>query len=481
MKRTSLQNRLIVAIGLTLAVLGALSSYVTYRLVAYRLTRAFDDTLVSKAKALLALIKQEANGHVEFEFTGTAMPEFVSKTAPEYFTLFSERGDVLARSPSLADNKPLTYSQRHFHDQRGFNLTLPDGRPGRAFALRGFPTLERDSDEEPQKPGEFTHTANPVVVVVARDRLGLDRSLVTVASALVLGSLFLTVAGALAVAIVVRRELTPLRRLAEQVEAVDVTRLDTRFAAPDLPRELAPIAERLDQLFARLREAVTRERRYTSDVAHELRTPLTEISVALEVAQRFSQLDPETQKAIQHAREAAAECRVLVETLLELARRGEATPPPPVAPVDAVKLLHEEVARFASLAKERQLTMRCTAPSDAQDLELLTNEHLLRSILRNLISNAVTYAPPQTEVTIEASRREAGQIVLSVSNIATDLSPEDVTEMCEPFWRKDAARSDRQHSGLGLTIAKSLAKLLNVELEFELAPNKVLTARIRTV
>ncbi|MCX7626078.1 MAG: sensor histidine kinase N-terminal domain-containing protein, partial [Candidatus Sumerlaeaceae bacterium] len=176
--RRSLQNRLIISAVLTVIVLGAISNYVAYRVVNYRLTRAFDDALESKAKALLSLTKVEKDGNIEIEFASDSMPEYASRVSPEYFLIISERGEVLARSPSLAAADVARMPQKHFTSQRAFDHPLPDGRMGRVLVFQGSPIVEKDSEEEwqPADPNAAS-LGDPLWVVVARERAPLDRSL----------------------------------------------------------------------------------------------------------------------------------------------------------------------------------------------------------------------------------------------------------------------------------------------------------------
>lgn len=478
--RPSLQNRLILSAILTVIALGAISSYVTYRVVKYRLTRAFDDTLESKARALLSLTKVERDGGFEFEFASDSMPEFASQSSPEYFLLIASDGSVLARSPSLGTADLTKTALNRVTSEDTFDRPLPDGRMGRVLAMRGFPVVERDSENEDGSPSQqavASFVPAPIWVVVARERAPLDRSLRHVSVALAFGTLFLGFASTMVLTLVMRYGLNPLRKLAADVESVDITNMETRFLTPRLPRELTPIAERLDELFTRLRKAIARERRYTSDVAHELRTPLSEISVALEIAEKFANLGDEARIAIKQALEATAECRTLVETLLEVARHGDNARKPPMAPVDVVRITREEYLRLRDQASAKKLHV--LQRSDTERALVLSNEHLLRAIVRNLLGNAVDYAPEESEVVIEVCQDPVKGGRLSISNVAKDLAATDLDSMTEPFWRKDAARTDRQHSGLGLTLAKSIAKLLDLELSLNLSAEQIFTVALQ--
>ncbi|MCX7625247.1 MAG: ATP-binding protein, partial [Candidatus Sumerlaeaceae bacterium] len=167
----------------------------------------------------------------------------------------------------------------------------------------------------------------------------------------------------------------------------------------------------------------------------------------------------------------------LVETLLEMARHGENARKPPMDRLDFFSIVQDECMRLSEKALERQL--RVVQHCGTQGAMVQSNEYLLRTIVRNLLGNAVDYAPEHTEITVEMNYDSARGGTLSISNYARDLSPADLENMTEPFWRKDSARTDRQHSGLGLTLAKSIAKLLDLRLSFSLSPGHLFTVTLQ--
>ncbi|MGA7881470.1 MAG: histidine kinase dimerization/phospho-acceptor domain-containing protein [Terrimicrobiaceae bacterium] len=81
--------------------------------------------------------------------------------------------------------------------------------------------------------------------------------------------------------------LRPLDELAERVRGIGVTHLHERLPTDQLPRELQPIAEKLNEMLKRLEEGFAREQRFSSDAAHELRTPLAELKVMTELVTRW--------------------------------------------------------------------------------------------------------------------------------------------------------------------------------------------------
>ena len=88
---------------------------------------------------------------------------------------------------------------------------------------------------------------------------------------------------------------------------------------------------------------------------------------------------------------------------------------------------------------------------------------LLRSILTNLLDNAVAYTPPGGNVDVEADT-DHGRLTLRVVNTVDNLEERDLPHLFERFWRKDAARSANGHTGLGLSVARTFAEAIGCQL-----------------
>jgi two-component system sensor histidine kinase QseC len=88
-------------------------------------------------------------------------------------------------------------------------------------------------------------------------------------------------------------------------------------------------------------------------------------------------------------------------------------------------------------------------------------------ILSNLLENAVEYAPRESSVHLQALS-QAGQLNLTISNLAEHLSPDDVAHLFDRFWRKDKARTRPVHVGLGLALARASARSLGYTLKASL-------------
>lgn len=471
MKRNrSIQVTLVVGLGGALALLCILIGITTYRMVRRGLVAEFDYALLSKARAIASLVQIKANGELEFDFSGEAMREFSFRHRQEYFEIRYLNGRLLEKSESLGERElpriVIVNDKPTFLD-----VPLPDGQPGRAVCLTFYPALDHEDEQENRRHQEMleeaTLTSVTLSLTLARERSTLDQRLNSTLGALAAGNVFLIVAAVGVVVGVVRWALRPLHSLAAFAESVTAEKLNLRIPATGLPEELVPVAERLNDLLKRLQDAFERERRYSTDVAHELRTPLAEIRTSLEVGLLVAEDHSALRRGAQEALEAVKQAEELVSTLLWLARcEKEAT----FESLESVSFVAAWEAIRESTEKQAQKRGIELAIAMEPEATVPARPSLLVACLRNIVENAVEYTPNKCKVEIAAGI-EDGHAYCSVRNPAPHLTDEDIERLFEPFWRKDAARSDRTHSGLGLTITRSLCKLMGLTVTAKLDPN----------
>jgi two-component system sensor histidine kinase QseC len=269
------------------------------------------------------------------------------------------------------------------------------------------------------------------------------------------------IAAVAVVTMVVRSGLRPLEQVAERAAGIDAGSLNVRFPTDGLPSELRPICQRLNESLERLEGAFKRERRFTADVAHELRTPIAELRALADVALKWPG-NPETSAAyFKDAQEIAQQMETIVTTLLALARCQSGSTRVSYREVVLSNVVQEGWNGHAVAAVNRGLTVTFhISPS----LVVETDRSMLFSMVANLLSNAVEYTPRggSIECRAEVSGSEAW---LAVSNNTDSLEPDDLPHVFEPFWRKDPARTDSSHSGLGLTLVAAYAEILGGRVE----------------
>lgn len=453
--RRQLTWRLLLGMSLLL-VIGAVVIYWT---TSAALTRQFDDTLRTKATALTSIIEQD-KGRIVVDSSDQIMREFDANRSAAFFQIWRPDGTVVAVSPSLRGGTlPLRY--KDLERPEYWNLKLATASAARAAGLKFQPHPANDTNE-PTAPVE-------AILVVAADRHNLDRALATLALVLTCSSLFVLVLTAVIVPLLLRRGLAPLDRLAAQAQLITAESLAGRFSTDGLPGELAPISARLNDLLQRLQTAFAHERQFSDNLAHEFRTPIAELRSLAELSLKW----PETRngETDHNVLAIALQMESIINRLLAIARGEMEVLPVAAQRVELAVLISAICKPLHARVAAAQLSLQTTVPAA---MELHGDPVLLRSIVTNLLDNAVEYSRPGSAVQIQGETQN-GHFTLRVTNRVQQLSVEDVPHLFERFWRKDAARSGGEHSGLGLPLARAFATNLGYTLSAALTDGGHLT------
>ena len=450
--KSYLLSRLVGGAALVLALAGGAMYVVMTRAIEAQ----FDRNLTDRVQGFASILFQTGDD-VEFEFSEQIMPDYGRTERPAYFELWFADGRLLERSDSLA-GLDLVLASEPENVPTHWTAPLPDGRTGR-YVSQLIEVHHVYPEEGPDRP-----KAARVLVVVARGTEELVAAELEVL--LYCAASFALLIGLIAVSswMAVERGLEPAKRLAAKLDAVEVEHLPAHLDVGELPQELVPVAAKTDLLIRRVDTALARERRTTADIAHELRTPISELLTVAEVALRDGQ-DPEgSRRALGTIRDVAARMGRSVATLLELARLEMGASRLERVPVDVGTMMGELLRSLSGAARARSLEV---ANSVAAGERVESDREVLRIILSNLLGNALRYAAPASTVACRCERSESGWRLV-IENQTDELQPADLRSLSEPFWRKDHARADREHSGLGLALSRALADKAGLALAFEL-------------
>jgi two-component system, OmpR family, sensor kinase len=242
--------------------------------------------------------------------------------------------------------------------------------------------------------------------------------------------------------------LEPLQRLTGQVKARRVDALDA-LRAERLPDEVQPLVLALNDLLGRLRAALDRERAFMADAAHELRTPLTALYLQLGMLARASG-EAEREAAMSTLSAGVQRAIHLVEQMLALARQ-EPRADSQRLPVRLDELAREIVAELVPLADAGHIDLGVAA---AQPATVAGDPDALRTLLRNLVDNAVRYTPAGGRVDV-AVGSGVGEARLTVTDDGPGIPPEERNRVFDRFYRR--AGTAPSGSGLGLAIVKAIA------------------------
>ena len=256
----------------------------------------------------------------------------------------------------------------------------------------------------------------------------------------------------------VRRALVPVRVLTHELQGRSA---DDLSAVPvqNAPQELQPLLAAMNGLFKRIESTLDRERRFTADAAHELRTPLAVLRAQWDVLRRASS---ETERRGAEAQLNAGMDRMdrLVTQLLALSRLQSTERLPQAQALQWTPLVEQALSDVLPLAERRRIELACEWPAaGVLPMPLQGDADLMTVLLRNLLDNAVRYAPEGSTVHLRF-----GADRLAVENDGAPLPADVLAHLGQRFRRVDGQAESG--SGLGVSIVQRIAALHGLSLRY---------------
>lgn len=260
--------------------------------------------------------------------------------------------------------------------------------------------------------------------------------------------------------LMVRRSLMPLRVAAEAVSQIDMNSLDQRVPETNLPAEVVPFVQAVNQALSRLDVGVEAQRRFTANAAHELRTPVAILRARMN--------HPDDAFFISDIKRDARRIQTIVEQLL-IAARISSRESALNEQVDLGETILAMVADYLPLVIESRRRIEYEPPP--QPALVKGNRRALECIVANLIDNALRVEPEGGTVLVRVS--EVSRI--EVIDHGPGVRPEDRERVFEPFWRKDETTPG---TGLGLSIVRELVETLGGTVAIDATPGGGATFRV---
>ncbi|BDO43568.1 HAMP domain-containing sensor histidine kinase [Cellulomonas sp. NTE-D12] len=322
--------------------------------------------------------------------------------------------------------------------------------------------------------------------------------------------------------VLLRRELRPLIRVAATATRVSELPLDkgaVRIRDRVPARDTDPTTEvgqvgaalnrmlgHVEQALAARHESESQVRRFVADASHELRTPLASIRGYAELVRRSEEeLPGDARQAMTRVEAETVRMTALVEDMLLLARL-DAAQPLEHEPVDLSALAVDAVADAHASGPDHAWSLALPGvddvpddvpdcfvdrfddddltdddavdelepdPDDEPSTEVLGDDHRLRQVLANLLTNARVHTPAGTHVHV-AVTREGADVVVRVTDDGPGIPPDLRERLFQRFTRGDASRNRAAGSstGLGLAIAHAVVAAHGGELSVESEPGR---------
>jgi signal transduction histidine kinase len=432
------------------------------------LERALDQRLPGMNRSVGASVLVMPDGRVEFERKEVDYKLRMARTPDVdplvFYQVRDEAGAVIASSLT-EPLEPLPYATT----RPQFLVRRVAGRDYRVCVLAVL--------REPEKPvkGPEVRAEAPASepsrrrfsVVVGLETLVVEETLALFRTRMVagFGILFLTLS--FVPWWLVGRGLRPLERLSSEAEAIGPGAPEARLEEGGVDMEVQALVSAFNRALDRLRQGIEWEKRFTADAAHELRTPLSIIRAQCEVVLRRPREAGELRKALESVHGICLSMSTIVEGLLALARFQEMTVRPPMAPFNLATIAFEAVKLHRTAAQAKGVELLDDLPSD---LPVRGDESLLLACVSKFVENAIRYTQPGGRVTV---RGTSDPVAVVVEDTGIGIAEDQWERIFDRFYRVDTARSRAEGgAGLGLAIAKEIARVHGADIHVESHPGR---------
>lgn len=253
-----------------------------------------------------------------------------------------------------------------------------------------------------------------------------------------------------------QRFLSPIRKIIFIAKDIDAKRLDKRIEIPNTNDELMELVLTINSMLDKVNNAYKMQEQFIADVSHELRTPLTAILGYVKLLNRWGKDDRNVlEEALKSIEDTAEGMGKLIDTLLETIKTQETIL---LEKIDMETFFKEREEYYSKLYPEFQFNI---VLSDRSNKDFFSSKPLLEIIFNILVENAVKNSLDKKIV-------ELGYIEgkFFVKDYGKGIPPQEREKIFERFYKLEEARQGKGY-GLGLSLAKKLVKLLNLEIYVE--------------
>jgi signal transduction histidine kinase len=265
------------------------------------------------------------------------------------------------------------------------------------------------------------------------------------------------------------KSIKPINNIIAISETINKNNLSTRLPLPKNKDELFVLSNTINNLLDRIANTIEREKQFTSDASHELRTPLAVIKGTLEVLIRKPRNTEEYQSKINLCISEIDRMNNLVDQLLLLARLENQKLFLRIEKHNINDIINEVINQFSNELQKQQITIifDCNSP-----YFINSDKYLLSIILHNLISNAIKYSKIKSSITISIEHID-NKTSIKIEDHGIGIANKEIEKVFNAFYRTNFTSNHTKIGGigLGLSIAKRLCDVLNIDLKLSSEEN----------
>jgi len=452
----SIKFKLILWYFIVLTLILATFSILLYFSYRYNLYSRIDGSLQSRAEAVASLINiQKPDLIVRFNFTesgylnidriGINYPDTLypfidqARIYGQFIQIVDLKGNIVKKSSNLGE-KTIYLKEDLLDEALKGNLFFQTIRLDQNIIIRFLTYPVKDWQGNVIYIIQAGTLLNEVQASLEKFSLGL---MVTVPATLLLALL-----GGF---IMAGRVLKPIEEINITAKKINAENLAQRLHINNSGDEIGKLQITLNQMFDRLENAFSAQKRFTADASHELRTPLTVLKGEIEIALKKNRSPEEYKEVLESNMEEVDRLTNIVKDLLFLAKADDGKTLLNIEEIQLNTICEDTIKQIEFLAREKKIQIETHMDSD---IKIKGDADKIKQVLLNLLDNGIKYNNEHGKVSLIVCKKE-NYAEIKISDTGIGIPVEDIPHIFERFYRVDRSRTrEIGGSGLGLAIVK---------------------------
>jgi heavy metal sensor kinase len=265
-----------------------------------------------------------------------------------------------------------------------------------------------------------------------------------------------------------RRAVSGVGAVTRTAQNISAGALEERVPVKSQGDEIDQLAITFNQMLDRIQTLVKEIKEMSDNMAHDLKSPVTRIRGLAEVTLSTGKTLSEYENMAASTIEECDRLLDMINTMLMISKTEAGVDKLFREAFDLAALVREACDLFLPTAEDEGLSMICRVPDQ---LPVSGDKRMIQRMLANLIDNAINYTPSGGAVTVTASENGGGNVILTVKDTGIGIASSDLPRIFDRFYRCDQSRS-KPGIGLGLSLARAIARAHGGEIQVESSPNQ---------
>ena len=259
-----------------------------------------------------------------------------------------------------------------------------------------------------------------------------------------------------------RSLVSPIKRLSKLAILERERVSENRIVYLNRKDEIGVLSKEIQNMSVGLKLQIQQLEKFSADVSHELKNPLTSLQSAMELIDKETVSSENKQKLYKNMLNDIKRMNQLISDISKFTRLKAEIELEKNQFIDLNLFLDELPSMFANNQKEIELIVnQCE-----ENIQLLGNKNKLIQVFVNLIENSISFSPKQSKILIEVKKINKKMITIKIYDQGMGIEKNASEKVFDRFYT-DRHENYKNHTGLGLSIAREIITHMNGKLQLD--------------